>query len=76
MKGFFKNFRKRLHFWYLWLVVLILGDEYLKEGYLLNPNDFFKPFTHENLLLITTLIYIIINVICYIKGDICDWDRS
>ncbi|CCG27831.1 hypothetical protein [Alphaspiravirus yamagawaense] len=51
--------RKRLILWYVTLVFLILADEYVKEGYILRPRDFLIPFTHENLLLVLTLAFII-----------------
>lgn len=54
-----KKLSKRIHWWYIITVVLILGDEYIKEGYFIKPKDFLIPFTHENLLLIATVLYII-----------------
>ena len=54
-----KKIGKRIHWWYVVTVVLILGDEYIKEGYFIKPKDFLVPFTHENLLLIVTILYII-----------------
>ena len=64
-----KRFWKRIHFWYIWFIVLVLVDEYIKEGYFIKLSDFLKPLTHENLLLIGTLIYIIINIVKYIRGE-------
>jgi len=64
-----KNFWKRMHFWYIWFIVLVLVDEYIKEGYFVKPSDFLKPLTHENLLLLGTLTYIIINIVKYIRGE-------
>jgi len=64
----FKRFWKRIHFWYVWLIVLLLADEYIKEGYLVKPSDFLEPLTHENILLLATLTYIIINIVKYIRG--------
>jgi hypothetical protein len=53
---------KRLIAWDIALVIMLLIDEYIKEGYLIKIDDFIKPFTHENILsvLITTLIILII----------------
>lgn len=36
--------------WILGLSILILADEWVKEGYFIKPEDFLKPFTHESLL--------------------------
>jgi len=63
-----KRIWKRMHFWYIWFIVLVLVDEYIKEKYFMNLSDFLKPFTHENLLLLGTLTYIIINIVKYIRG--------
>ena len=53
---------KRLIAWDIALVIMLLVDEYIKEGYLIKIDDFIKPFTHENILsiLITTLIILIV----------------
>jgi len=53
---------KRLIAWDIVLVIMLLVDEYIKEGYLIKIDDFIKPFTHENILsiLITTLIILIV----------------
>jgi hypothetical protein len=53
---------KRLIVWDIALVIMLLVDEYVKEGYLIKIDDFIKPFTHENILsvLITTLIILIV----------------
>ena len=53
---------KRLIVWDIALVIMLLVDEYIKEGYLIKIDDFIKPLTHENILsiLITTLIILIV----------------
>jgi len=53
---------KRLIAWNIALVIMLLVDEYIKEGYLIKIDDFIKPLTHENILsiLITTLIVLIV----------------
>jgi len=76
MKRYLKNIRKRIHWWYAWIIVLLLVDEYIKEGYLIKPSDFLKPLTHENLLLLATLTYIIINIIGIIRRWKHDRDSS
>ena len=52
-----RNARKRIPIWIIGLITILLIDEYVKEGYLFNPNDVIKPLTHENL--IATLIVIL-----------------
>jgi len=63
-----KKLSKRIHLWYFLFLVLILADEYIKEGYIVSIDDFLKPLTHENLLFLATLTYIILNVLNYIRG--------
>ena len=53
-----KRARKRVMLWYFGLILLIIFDEYIKEGYILNPRDFLIPLTHENIILILTIIAI------------------
>jgi len=72
----FKRFWKRIHFWYVWFIALLLVDEYIKEGYLVKPSDFLEPLTHENILLLATLTYIIINIIGIIRRWKRDRDNS
>jgi len=42
-----KNLSKRLTWLSVWAIVGLLIDEYLKEGYILNPADLTNPFAHE-----------------------------
>ena len=42
-----KNLLKRLSWLSVWAIVGLLIDEYLKEGYILNPADLTNPFAHE-----------------------------
>ena len=42
-----KNLPKRLTWLSVWAIVGLLIDEYLKEGYILNPADLANPFAHE-----------------------------
>jgi len=58
-----KNICKRIHLWYILFIVLILFDELLKEDYLFNPSDILKPLTHENILILGTIVYIISLII-------------
>lgn len=56
----------------LWIAVytfLILGDEYLKEGYLFHPREVYGRYiTHEKLLVyglaVMTLVYLVLGVLC------------
>jgi len=60
----FKKFWRRLPLWLTLVTVLILADEYLKEGYLINPRDLLVIGTHENILLI---FYIATAVLALLK---------
>ena len=68
IEGWKRRLWKRIHWWYAWFIVLLLVDEYIKEGYIIKPGDFLKPLTHENLLLLATLTYIIMNILGYLRG--------
>jgi hypothetical protein len=57
---------KRLMLWNIGLIILLLVDEYIKEGYLIKISDFFKFFTHENLLSIGLMVLALIISI-YVK---------
>lgn len=56
-----KNFWRRLNLGAFILVLWLLMDEYLKEGYLFNPSDITRPFTHEFLISVTVIIMICLN---------------
>jgi hypothetical protein len=47
----FKRLRLRAFLWTAGLTILILLDEFIKEGYLAKLEDFLKPGTHESLLM-------------------------
>ena len=51
---------------YIISVILIVLNEYFKEGYFIKLSDFLKPFTHEFIILIITLLYIAYLVL-YLK---------
>ncbi|MBO8180865.1 MAG: hypothetical protein H0Z19_10405 [Archaeoglobus sp.] len=40
----------------IWLIIFIIIDEKIKEGYFFDPHDVKKPFTHENLAVIASTI--------------------
>ena len=44
----------------VWIIIFILIDEKIKEGYWIKKNDFKKPLTHEFLIIITIIINMII----------------
>ena len=65
-----KNIRKRLHLWFIFAIIFLLLDEYLKEGYLFKIEDVAKLFTHEFLITITIfsyLIYLILLLVSRVK---------
>ncbi|MBO8181025.1 MAG: hypothetical protein H0Z19_11260 [Archaeoglobus sp.] len=40
----------------IWLIIFIIIDEKIKEGYFFDPRDVKKPLTHENLAAIVSTI--------------------
>jgi Ni,Fe-hydrogenase I cytochrome b subunit len=56
---------KRIITWIMIVLAGVLIDEYLKEGYLFNPNDLIKIATHENIVLI--LLLILVGIILYAR---------
>jgi len=56
-----KNIRKRLPIWIFGTIVLLLIDEYVKEGYVFDIHDIVKPLTHENIIVILIAILIAIT---------------
>ena len=51
-----KNLSKRLSWLSVWAIVGLLIDEYLKEGYVLNPADLTNPFAHEFWIAVLTVV--------------------
>jgi len=49
-----KKFWDRAVLWSFSLSILLLLDEYVKEGYFFNPYDILVPGTHESLILVFT----------------------
>ncbi|MBO8180259.1 MAG: hypothetical protein H0Z19_07245 [Archaeoglobus sp.] len=47
----------------LWIIIFILIDEKIKEGYFFDPRDVKKPLTHENLAVITSAILAVIALL-------------
>lgn len=67
---------KRLNIWTAIIIMLILIDEWVKEGYILNPSDFTNPLSHEFLLIITLLISLVLNKLIEKKGGGCGGDNG
>jgi hypothetical protein len=56
---------KRIITWIMIVLAGVLIDEYIKEGYLFNPNDIVKIATHENIVLI--LLLTLVGIILYAR---------
>jgi len=54
----------------VWLIIVILIDERIKEGYWIKSNEFFKFLTHENIVLylIITLGLILVDKLFQKEG--------
>jgi len=57
---------KRLMLWNIGLMILLLVDEYIKEGYFIKMSDFLKPLTHENLFSVG-LAFLCLIISIYLK---------
>ena len=59
-----KRAKERAILWLAGLILLVLSDEYIKEGYWFNPGDVINSnITHEKIILVLTaaLIYMVIS---------------
>ena len=63
-----KNFWKRVSWLSFISIIAILGDEYFKEGYILNLADVTNPLAHEFWIVAFLLISIVSFVIHKLKG--------
>jgi len=63
-----KHFIKRLSWWSFMAVVALLGDEYIKEGYLFNIKEIANPFCHEFWVVVFLLISTTSYVVHRLKG--------
>jgi len=54
-----KRLRVRKYVWILGLTILLLIDEYLKEGYVFNKSDILTYGTHEFIILFLLLSLIL-----------------
>ena len=62
-----KNLAKRVWLWLVAALVLVLADEYVKEGYLFNPGDLLVPFTHEQIALSITVAMVLYGVASWLR---------
>ena len=62
-KEIYKKWEKRVIVWLVGLVILLLVDEYIKEGYLFKLSDILCLGSHENIIMILITVLIIINVV-------------
>ncbi|MHC1629276.1 MAG: hypothetical protein ACXQTI_10695 [Candidatus Nezhaarchaeales archaeon] len=60
----------RLLIWYIFFLLLILIDEYVKEGYIFNPDEVLTPFTHEFLILVSSIATLIAAILIFMKRRI------
>lgn len=54
--------------WTALIIIGILADEYLKEGYIFNPRDLATPLSHEQLIITIVLISLVLNKLIEKKG--------
>lgn len=66
-----KNLAKRLKMWTVLIIIGILLDEYLKEGYIFNPKDLATPLSHEQLIITIVLIRLVLNKLIKKFGGGC-----
>jgi len=54
-----KKFWKRVSWLSFISIIALLGDEYIKEGYVLNPSDITNPLAHEFWIIVLAIVCII-----------------
>ena len=62
MRELYKRVKLRLRIWIAGLIVLLLIDEYIKEGYLFKLSDVFCIGTHENIISMLIIAWIIAEI--------------
>lgn len=62
-----KNLARRIWLWLAMALILVLADEYVKEGYLFNPGDLLVPFTHEQIALSITVAMVLYGVASWLR---------
>lgn len=58
-----KKWMVRARIWIIWLIAMLLTDEYIKEGYFFKISDVIIPGTHENIITTLIIIWLIIELI-------------
>jgi len=64
-----KKFWKRLSWLSFISIVALLGDEAIKEGYILNPADITNPLAHEFWIVILSVVCLTSACISKVRGD-------
>ncbi len=56
-----KRIRKRTEFWIIWLILGLLIDEYIKEGYLFKAEDIYNTnITHEKIIVFLVILLVML----------------
>jgi len=63
-----KKFWKRLSWLSFISIIALLGDEYIKEGYLFNPADVTNPLAHEFWIIVFIIISVTSTYISKTRG--------
>ena len=64
-----KKFWKRLSWLSFISIVALLGDEVIKEGYILNPTDITNPFAHEFWIIVLSIVCLTSAYVSKKRGD-------
>jgi len=64
-----KKFWKRLSWLSFIFIVALLGDEVIKEGYILNLTDVTNPFAHEFWIVILSIVCLISVCVSKVRRD-------
>ena len=64
-----KNFWKRLSWLSFISIVALLGDEVIKEGYILNLTDVTNPFAHEFWIIVLSIVCLTSACVSKVRGD-------
>ena len=67
-KDLVKNLPKRALFWVAVFILALLGDEYIKEGYLFNVDDMCTYGTHEFLITLLAALGVAIAICNKVVG--------
>ncbi len=58
-----KKWTIRARIWIIWLIAMLLTDEYIKEGYFFKISDVVIPFTHENIIVSLIIVWISLEIL-------------